>query len=184
MARLVRTLLVAFVATVMIAMAFAVAIAAPAAAATTHTPDEGVKVTAGGWFISENKPGTTLDLVGHECHFGVVGMYDLKKEEWRGQGSFMDKNYSDGTLKAILTIDDGQVKVPNSGLYWLYGIARVSVDQEKIGEYAFTMTLEDWINPAGDHYYTVQMQIDLPGPDFLVWVSGYDDLGGGIVVSH
>jgi hypothetical protein len=184
MARLVRTLLVAFVATVIIAMAFTVAIAAPVAAVTTHTPDEGVKVTAGGWFISENKPGTTLDLAGHECHFGVVGMYDLKKEEWRGQGSFMDKNYSDGTLKAILTIDDGQVKVPNTGLYWLYGIARVSVDQEKIGEYAFAMTLEDWINPAGDHWYTVQMQIDLPGPDFLVWVSGFDDLGGGIVVSH
>ena len=184
MARLVKTLFVATVAAVMIAMAFVVAVAAPAAAATTHSPDEGVKVTAGGWFISENKPGTTLDLIGHECHFGVVGMFDLKKEEWRGQGSFMDKNFTDGTLKAILTVDDGQVKVPNTGLYWLYGTARVSVDQEKIGDFPFTMVLEDFINAAGDHYYTVELQIHWPGPDYLVWVSGFDDLGGGIVVSH
>jgi hypothetical protein len=185
MARLVKTLLVAFVAAVMIAMAFVVAIAAPAAAGNTWTPtpEESVKVTAGAWFISDN-----AGLPDHECHIGVVGMYDLKKEEWRGQGSFMDKDFADGKLKAILTIDDGEAQVNDTGVltgtYKLYGDARVSIDQELVGECPFKLLLQDFYLSG---YITIKMEIDLPGDglyEYMVRIIGLDPLSGGTVVSH
>lgn len=175
------------IAVLFIVMAFAMAFPAMVAAVDTDTPTMPAKVTAGGWVISDNQPGTGADLIGHECHYGVVAMYDAKKMEWKGQGSFMDKDYEAGTLKAILTIDYGKVKVPppeqGYSLYKLEGDARVSIDQEFVGVLPFKLTLEDWVSPLGVQFYTISLWIDMPsGPDYLIWA--FPDVDGGTITAH
>jgi hypothetical protein len=174
LARTAKIVAVALMAAMMITMALVIAVAAPAMAAK---PTE--KVTAGGWFISKDQPYVSHDLIGHECHFGVVGMMDANGD-WRGQGSFMDKNDS---IKAILTIEDGAVN-PDGSLFVLYGTARVYVDHEYIGDYEFKMLLEDFVNADGDVFITVSMAIAMPGytPHYFVWSHPY--IEGGQVDTH
>lgn len=134
------------------------------------------KVTAGGWFVSENHPFVNYEQIGDECYFGVVGME--QGCEWRGQGSFMDKTLG---IKAILDVNSGSVSGGGT-LYRLYGVARVSVNNIKMGEYSFELTLEDF-----EGGQTVQMRIfGLDGytsPEYRVWAfSPY--VGGGMVTAH
>lgn len=174
LARTAKIIVVALIAAMMITMTLVIAVAAPATAAK---PME--KVTAGGWFISKNQPFVNYDLIGNECHFGVVGMMDVNGD-WRGHGSFMDK---DESIKAILTVEDGAVK-PDGALFILYGTARVYVDHKYIGDFDFKMLLENSVNAAGDVFITVSMAIAMPGysPFYFVWSHPY--IEGGQVNTH
>ena len=136
-----------------------------------------VIVTGGGWFIANHGE------VGDKCSFGIVAMD--KDGTWSGQGSWMDKDWVGGKLKAILKVDAGAYTpdyewggVGPAPLVIIYGDAKVFIDHKYVGTYDFLMWL--WDTDIGDNGGLTIGGIGYMGVD----VNPPDSLSGGQIVIH
>lgn len=116
---------------------------------------------------------------GHRCHFRFVG--GKIGDTWRGRGRWVDRDWDEGILVAVVTIKEGFLQHdPNPGhimeIFALFGVARVYVGGVYKGTYKVRLEMAD--ADAGITDGTAGTQPDWIGFTICDFLNGDDYYSG------
>lgn len=133
------------------------------------------KVTFGGWAVTPDTATNRFDVLNAPIHFGGVGMF--AGGAWRGEGSFMDKDFR---LKAHLNVEDGTL-IQVDPFIRIGGYADVWIDNVKLDK---PLRWNLWLlttPPDGVQTFDFVLY-SIPGIGHKEWyIKGNDVLEGGQV---
>lgn len=127
---------------------------------------------------------------GDNCSFLVTG--NKMRDQWKGRGLWVDKDWQDGALKAVFTINHGNVfRNPDPefpDIFLLHGEADVFIDGEFADTYRLFMALcESKIGDWVDFYLYLNESPGPPPPwqdpwaNCYYWAGSCDGLTNGYI---